>query len=170
MLKRYLEFASRTPILIASGVGMVLTMVAFGALPIIGGELIDGLPGYTYAEIMAKLEGYGPDGRRIHAIASPTLDTLFPIVYVTFFAGLIHRLRPTPIVLALVPIVLGTWDLFENAQITAMNLTYPEVSESLVSSASFFTRVKYVLIQLSLLSVLVAAALAVYHRLRPGAP
>lgn len=168
MLRRYLGLASLTPILIASGIGMVLNMVAFQALPVVGGDLIDQLPGYTYAEIMDKLEGYGPEGRRIYALASPTLDTLFPILYVTFFAGLIHRLRPTPVALALVPIVLGVWDLFENAQITAMNLTYPDVSESLASSASLFTRVKHVLTSLTLMAVLVAAALAAYHRLRPG--
>ena len=143
-IRRYLAWAAQTRTLIGSGLAMAFLMLfAFPALPGIGTDLIDLLPAYSHAEVMAKLASYGPEGRRLYAIASPTLDTLFPIAYVTFFAGAIHRLRRDLWLLACIPLLLGVWDLCENAQITAMLLSYPDVSETQAASASFFTMVKH---------------------------
>lgn len=90
------------------------------------------------------MESYGDDGRRVYAMASPTLDTLFPLVYVTLFAGLIYRFRwsDRTAFLAYIPVFAGAWDLIENIQITAMLLRYPDVGVAQVALASFFTQVK----------------------------
>jgi len=89
-------------------------------------------------------EEYGPEGRRVYAWASPTLDTLFPIVYVSFFAGLIYRCRPTERLwwLAFIPVAAGIVDLGENIQITAMLIQYPDVSPAQAAGASLFTQIK----------------------------
>lgn len=143
-MRSYFEFAGQTKILIATFFGVVVMLfVVFPALPI-GGPLIDVLPGYTHSEVMAQMEVYGEEGRSVYAWASPTVDTLFPIIYVTFFAGVIYRFRLTEKlwVLAFIPVAAGFWDLCENAQITTMLIQYPDVSESQANLASTFTVVK----------------------------
>ena len=76
---------------------------------------------------------------------SLVLDTLFPFIYVTFFAGLIYRFRAFEGTwwLAYIPILGGIWDLMENAQISLMLIGYPEVSEAQVAWASVFTQAKH---------------------------
>ena len=142
----------------------VLTMVfAFGVFPLlpVDGELLDYKTSYSHEEAMAAMEEYGDRGRRIYAWASPTLDTLFPVVYVSFFAGLIYRCRPTEHLwwLALVPVVAGIVDLGENAQITLMLIQYSGVSPGQAAAASAFTQLKalagpvYQLLALALLAL-----------------
>ncbi|MEH6559123.1 MAG: hypothetical protein V7459_09770 [Oceanicoccus sp.] len=143
-MRTYFELAAKTLTLIATFIGIVvLVTFVFPAVPV-GGELLDLKPGYSYTEVVASMEEYGEDGRNLYAWMSPTLDTLFPLVYVTFFAGVIYRFRPTEKlwVLAFIPVAAGFWDLCENAQITAMLIQYPNISESQVNLASTFTQVK----------------------------
>lgn len=122
---------------------LVCVLLVFPSLPI-GGPLLDVTAGYSYAELVAAMQSYGAAGRRVYACASPTVDTAFPVLYVTFFSGLLTRLRPSDAWtwLAWIPVFAGIWDLCENAQITAMMLMYPAVGETQVAWASFFTRVK----------------------------
>lgn len=143
-MRTYFELAAKIPTLIATFIGIiVLVAFVFPALPV-GGELLDLKPGYSYAEVVASMEEYGVDGRSLYAWVSPTMDTLFPLIYVTFFAGVIYRFRPTEKlwILAFLPVVAGFWDLCENAQITAMLIQYPDITESQVNLASTFTQVK----------------------------
>ncbi len=145
-LNRYFRFASRTPVLWASAIGvLVWLLLVFPALPI-GGQLLDVRIGYSHVELVQAMEQYGASGRRVYAWSSPTIDTLFPMLYVTLFSGLLTRWRPSDAwgVLAWIPVFAGVWDLCENAQITAMLLMYPGVSEIQVAWASLFTNVKTV--------------------------
>ena len=143
-LERYLRFASRTPVLLISGAGVLgWLLLVFPSLPI-NGEMLDVSAGYSYGELMGAMEQYGADGRHAYAWASPTVDTAFPMLYVTLFCGLLTRLRPSDgwAWLAWIPVFAGLWDLCENAQITAMLLMYPDIRETQVAWASFFTHVK----------------------------
>ena len=143
---RYFRFASRTPVLLATGTGvLVWLLLVFPSLPI-GGDVLDIRAGYGFAEFQAAMEQYGAAGRRVYAWSSPTLDTIFPALYVTLFVGLLVRLRPSDgwTWLAWIPVFAGVWDLCENAQITAMLLMYPDVGPTQVAWASFFTYMKNV--------------------------
>ena len=143
-MNRYFAFAGATWTLAVTFLGtLAFLFVVFPALPI-GGVMLDLMPSYTHAEAMAAMESYGASGRSVYAVASPTLDTLFPLVYVTLFAGLIHRFRwsDRTAFLAWIPVVAGIVDLGENVQITAMLLSYPNVGEAQVAAASAFTTVK----------------------------
>lgn len=147
-MRSYFEFAAKTSTLLVTFIGVVVLVIfVFPALSV-GSELLDLKFGYSYAEVVASMEQYGAEGRRIYAWASPTLDTLFPMIYVTFFAGVIYRFRPSEKlwVLAFIPVFAGLWDLCENAQITAMLIQYPEITERQVSLASVFTHVKRLII------------------------
>ena len=143
-MRSYFEYAGRTRTLAATFVATAAFLVlVFPNLPI-GGQILDMKPGYSHEEAMASMQEYGPDGRTTYAWASAVLDTLFPVVYVTFFAGLIYRFRLTEgtWILAFIPVVAGLGDLAENAQITAMLLQYPNVGAIQVAWASAFTMVK----------------------------
>ena len=142
-MRRYFEFAGRTRTLLATfAATAVFLVLVFPNLPI-DGELLDLKPGYSFDEAMASMEEYGPEGRTVYAWSSMLLDTLFPLVYVTLFAGLIHRFRLTDGTwwLAFVPVAAGVWDLLENIQITAMLVGYPDVGPTQVAWASTFTTV-----------------------------
>ncbi|MCY3822028.1 MAG: hypothetical protein OXH52_22190 [Gammaproteobacteria bacterium] len=145
MIERYFDLVQRTSVLLALfAATLVLTFLVFPALPV-GGELLDLKPGgYGHAEAMAALEGYGERGRTVYAWSSVLLDTLFPAVYASMFAGVFLRFAPIDALKAAawVPLALGVVDLGENAQITAMLVQYPDVSPSQVASASAFTVVK----------------------------
>jgi hypothetical protein len=170
---RYFRFASRTPVLLATGGGALTWLLfVFPSLPI-GGDMLDVRSGYSHAELGAAMEQYGAAGRRVYAWASPTLDTAFAALYVTLFCGLLTRFRPSDgwTWLAWIPVFAGIWDLCENAQIVAMLLLYPDVGPTQVAWASFFTFMKTVWIgpayQLPTLALLIAAALrGVLQRLR----
>ena len=145
--RKYFEFASGTKPLLISFAGVLLMVLwVFPSLPI-GGEMIDLKLSYDLAAIQHAMLQYGAHGRAVYALASPTLDTLFPLLYVTFFAGLLYRFRSNERLwlAAFIPLVAGVWDLCENAQITAMLLQYPEISVRQVAVASFFTSTKHVL-------------------------
>jgi hypothetical protein len=147
LFRRYFAFAARNRPLLISFTGVLLMVLwVFPSLPI-NGEMIDLKLSYDLAAIDLSMQQYGAQGRAAYALASPTLDTLFPMLYVTFFAGLLYRFRPSERmwVTAFIPIVAGVWDLWENAQITAMLLQYPELSARQVAVASFFTSTKHVL-------------------------
>ena len=144
-MKAYFEFAGRTRTLLVTFVATaVFLFLVFPNLPI-NGEMLDMKPGYSYDEAMASMEAYGPDGRTAYAWGSMLLDTLFPLVYVTLFAGLIHRFRLSEGTwwLAFVPVAAGILDLLENVQITAMLVGYPDLSPSQVASASAATTAKW---------------------------
>ena len=169
---RYFRFASRTPVLLASGMGvLVWLLLVFPSLPI-GGDVLDIRAGFSFAELQAAMEQYGASGRRVYAWASPTLDTIFPALYVTLFAGLLTRLRPSDgwTWLAWIPVFAGAWDLCENAQIVAMLLMYPDVGTTQVAWASFFNYMKTVWIgpayQLPTIALLLAALIRWWFRRR----
>lgn len=173
-MRGYFEFAGRTgPLLVTFVATATFLFLVFPSLPI-NGEMLDLKPGYSFDEAMASMEGYGADGRTTYAWSSMLLDTLFPLVYVTLFAGLIHRFRLTEGTwwLSFVPVAAGVWDLLENVQITAMLVGYPDVGPTQVAWASAFTTVKgYVGPVYQVLGgglLLVALVRRAYARLRSG--
>ena len=170
-MRRYFELAARPIMLMFTFAATVILLAVFPAIPV-GGELLDVRPGYGHDETLTALAGYGADGRRLYAWTSATLDTLLPIAYATLLAGVVYRFRPAERlgVLAWFPVALGAWDLGENAQIIAMLLQYPDVSEAQVASASAFTVTKNFAFAACFAYALVAVALAVVRRLRARRP
>jgi len=165
--RSFFEFAAGTNPLIVTFVGVLLmALVVFPALPI-NGEMIDLKLYYKLADIQAAMLQYGPRGRLVYALASASLDTLFPMLYVTFFSGLLYRFRPHERlwVMAFIPVFAGVWDLCENAQIVTMLLQYPDLSVRQVAVASLFTSIKHLLSALYELMAVVFLAIFVIRRL-----
>ena len=175
-MRAYFEVASRAPVLGATLVAAVILPVAvFPALPI-GGEMLDVKPGYTYDEVISALDGYGTQGRRVYAWSSATLDTVLPVVYVSFLAGLVYRFRPREYLwwLAYLPVAAGVLDLCENIQIILMLMQYPDIDAGQVASASVFTLSKrYAVVVCLVLAVTLMATTVggrVLRRLRGRTP
>ncbi len=166
LIFRYLDFSSRNRILVISGAMMAILMLVFHLIPVIGKRLIDLLPYYSYEAMISLLTSYGEKGMHLHVLATTILDSLFPIVYVTFHAGLIYRLRPRPWYLALAPVCLGLTDICENTLIVAMLLQYPDVCPRVVNSASMLTFTKHQLTSLTLLIMLVLITMKIVRRLK----
>lgn len=145
-MRSFFEFAGKTPALLVAFVATAaFLLVVFPILPL-DGELLDVKPGYSHEEVMNSMEEYGAEGRTIHLWSSTVLDTIFVLVYITLFAGLIYRFRISDRTwwLAFVPVLAGMWDILENIQITAMLALYPDIRETQVSWSSTFTVVKLV--------------------------
>lgn len=144
---RFLNFVSQTYVLVTTFVlTFLIAVFIFPALPFYA-DMLDLKSSYTFDEFVSAMEAYGSSGRSLYAFLSPTLDTVFPIVYVSFFSGLIYRFRLVDGVwwLALLPVLAGAIDLLENAQITAMLISYPDISETQVNLASQSTSAKSIL-------------------------
>ncbi len=144
LMRRYFAWAAGTRVLLGALIWSLITVLLLFPSLSLDGPLLDVRDGYSHAELVAAMTQYGQSGRRIYAWASPTIDTLFPIAYVSLFSGILYRFRPTDWlgISAWIPVLAGLWDLCENAQITAMLLMFPDVTERQVAWASFFTHVK----------------------------
>ncbi len=167
VMHRYLEFVSRTPVLIVSLVLAVLLGATFPALPI-GGEMLDVRQGYDHGEVVTAMEQYGEEGRRVYVWASASLDTLFPIAACSLLAGFIFRLRPNERLgtLAFVPIAGALFDFGENILIMAMLVGYPDIATTQVAAAATFTQLKWLAINASFLLVVGFGATALFRRMR----
>ena len=165
-MRTYLDFVNGTLLLGATLVAALILVALIQALPV-GGEMLDVKAGYSHEDAVAAMEGYGEQGRRVYAWSAGTLDTLLPLVYASFLAGVIYRFRPTERYwrLACLPLLAGALDLGENVQIILMLAGYPDVSAGQVASASLFTTLKsYAL----LLSMALAVSLAIAAAVRRG--
>ena len=146
-MRRYFDHAAKTRTL---SISFILTVVfiafVFPSLPL-GAVMLDILPRYGYQETLKIMEAYGEDGRLVYLWASPTLDTVFPFIYVTFFAGILYRFRPAESLwgVAGIPVIAGFVDLAENIQIVMMLAEYPALTKAQVSSASITTEIKHAL-------------------------
>lgn len=170
-MRVYLDFVSGGLALGTLATTLVLLFAVFPALPV-GGEMLDVKAGYSHEEAVAAMEGYGEQGRRVYAWSAGTLDTLLPLVYASFLAGAVYRLRPAERFwrLAWLPLAAAALDLCENVQIVVMLTGYPDVSAGQVASASLFTMLKSyaLLLSLALTVVLAIAALVRRGRRAPG--
>ncbi len=134
-MRKYFEASGRAWALCATLVSALILLIVVVPVLSVGGEMLDVMGGYTHSADLAALEGYGEAGRRVYALASLTLDTLFPVVYASFLAGLIYRFRPTERMwrLAWRPPAAGVIDLGENVQIVLMLTRYPDISAGQVA-------------------------------------
>ncbi|PCI62095.1 MAG: hypothetical protein COB37_07475 [Kordiimonadales bacterium] len=167
MLKRYLEFAGQTKVLITSFVLMVLCIVAFTNMPNLEELAIDvRKEPYDLAFIMGYMMSLGAEGRAAYLSAN-LVDMAFPIFYGSLFAGLLFRFRAADALwfLALVPILLMAVDYGENFQIRAMLNGFPDISEMQVANASMFTSVKQILSSASTFLVSITLIVALVRKL-----
>lgn len=160
-MRPYFEFVSRTPVLVASFAASLLFLIVI--FPSFAGDIesLDvRISGYTLADVLVAMEGYGELGRSRYALISFSLDTIFPICYASFYAGAIYRFAPHERLklLAYLPVIGFAFDLGENAQIITMLMQFPDISLMQAEWANRFTLIKFGFSRVSM--VLAFAALA----------
>ena len=164
-MRRYFEdVASKSIALVLFFFAFWIFLGVFAWL--VPGDLIDTMPGYSYDDVIMLMGVYGEEGRTTYAWSSLTIDTLIPISYVSFLAGLIYRFRLTESTwfLAYLPIVGGVMDLLENLQITTMLLQFPDFTEAQVDWSSTCTLAKTYISQISMLLAVVLVVVSLTKR------
>lgn len=141
---------------LASGRALLLSFVAtficimiFGqVVERLGTSLLDSYETYDYAEVMRVFMVYGAEGRTLYAISALTLDTIFPLAYGAFFAGLLMRFRIHRwAIIAVYVLLLGLLvDFAENIQFALLLTSYPDITADAVNRVANTTMLKWLLL------------------------
>ncbi len=124
----------------------------------------DLLHGFTAAELYARLEAFGPEGRRIYVYAE-LVDLVYPLVYATFFAFLLalaarRLLAPGSkwAALCLLPYGAMLADFLENACFFAVLGAWPARLDAVATLGGVFNLAKWGMVAVTLPLVLVGLA------------
>lgn len=167
MMKRYLEAVSQTRSLVSTA--LLTVAISFGVftnLPNLDGLLIDLSFGYDAQWIINTLVQIGEEGRATYRWAGGVIDMIFPLFYVSFFAGMLYRFRLSENLwwLSVIPMLAGVVDWGENIQIQMMIDSFPNVSEAQASTASLFTQTKWILVRAIYGLIAISLAHAAYTK------
>lgn len=137
---------------------------------ITGGRRIpDSKVGYSYAEIYATVDGYGPEGIRFYRYIE-AVDLLFPLVdgflLTLLTARLLIKLNAggRAQFLLFLPLVAVTFDYLENVGIFLMLWRHPGDYALIAALTNALTILKFAGIVLSVLVILGASVLLLYRR------
>jgi len=110
----------------------------------------DLMQGFTAAELYARLEAFGPEGRRIYVLAE-LVDLVYPLVYATFFAFLLALGARAmlgarrPALLCLLPCAAMLCDYLENATFFVVLFAWPARLEPVAAMGGIFNTLKWLL-------------------------
>ena len=131
--------------------------------------------GYSYVEAIELLKSLGLEGRNAYLTIQIPIDLVYPAMFAVSYALMIAWILKQGLpkqsrlyLLAFVPVLAGLFDYLENASIVAMLYGFPDVSESLVTSASSFTIAKSGLTTLFFVVLLVSLVYLAIWRLKKG--
>ncbi len=152
-VERFLGFLSRpVTVVILLIVYLVFLLIIF---PMLGQNTpaappIDLAFHYSVKEVYGWIECYGEAGRQAYILGELTVDLVYPLVYTCLFAGLIGfltRFREGGQYrwLALSPVSIWLFDLFENMGIVTMLYYYPVQLHGLAMITSWLTTIKWTL-------------------------
>lgn len=148
---------AETPILIATGLAMLLIGASFGLVqPALGGTLLDMV--ITPEAAAALLASMSPAEKTVHLWTTLLLDTAYPLAYGAFFIGLIWRLGGRR--LAFLPYAGMVADFLENSAQAAALAGWPD----LLGAKIVLTPVKFALLGATLLVILVLIVRAILRR------
>lgn len=105
--------------------------------------------GYSYQNAMELLGVLGPEGRSVYLTMQLPLDFIYPGLFAISYSLLLVWLmlkslshQSNMFYLAIVPILAGVCDYIENVFIIVMINSFPDLSSSIVETASLFTIMK----------------------------
>ena len=172
-------------VLFAASVFVVFSLIFFNAGPVpavveaADVPLLDNRFAWTQEDAQSFLSALGVEGRRLYGLVLE-LDTLYAFTFATAGTLLLawisaRMLSPTNPLrwVALLPILAGALDLFENVGIPILLSTFPAVLLTLAGMLGLVTAAKLVLVNLSFALAVLGPAnvstLPVYRRLRGSA-
>ncbi len=111
---------------------------------------------YSPGELYQMAEDYGVSGRQAYIQARWTFDLVFPLIYTTFLAAGISWFNRKLTgwgeawkLTNLIPVLGGSFDLLENLATTLVMSIYPARPQIILSAASLFTPIKWILVSAS---------------------
>ena len=114
-----------------------------------GGTLLDAVPAFTSPETYARLDAYGPAGRKNYATRTVTVDVLLPLSVLPFLFLVARRAVAAATLggvartaLLAMPFVYVIFDFIENGLLLALIAEYPNQLEVLPRLLPFITVIK----------------------------
>ena len=138
---------------------MIIPMLPYA----VGQNLLDLKFGFQRDDVELTFSILGEEGKRLSIFVSLILDTIFPIVYVSFHLGIYHYSNYKNNLIYSVPLLTGSFDLMENIQ-CAMIMSIPSiesVTDQQIILASGTNQIKWVLVFLMI-------TIAIFPILRKG--
>lgn len=120
-MRGWLDFVARTPVLIASFIGVLACLAGFQCMkPMIGPLLDFEFSGAAAAQVLAAMS---PAQKQAHLMMTALIDTPYPLFYGALFAGLTARFATRRRLRLASPMLIGVGlDFIENgAQIAALS-------------------------------------------------
>jgi hypothetical protein len=128
--------------------------------------------GYTYGDIQSAFDTLGSEGLHLW-IQIHLLDVIFPLTYsLSMVFGILMEIRTSLPerknirLLIFLPLGGAIADYVENALIATQVVSYPVLSESIISIASLITITKWLLLYAGFIAIFVLLILIIIKRVR----
>ena len=134
----------------------------------VGQNLLDLKFGFQRDDVGYAFSVIGEEGKQLSIFVSLILDTIFPIVYVSFHLGIYHYSNYKNNFIYSVPLLTGCFDLMENIQ-CAMIMSVPSiesVTDQQIILASGTNQIKWVLVFLMITIAIFPILKKGYRKLR----
>ena len=130
--------------IILSSLTIVIPLLPYN----VGNYLLDLSFGFNREDVANAFNNLGERGKELHLYVSLLLDTVFPIIYISFHLGIYHYSNYKNNFIYSVPLLTGALDLMENIQ-CAMIMSIPSiesVTDQQIILASGTNQVKWLLV------------------------
>ena len=130
--------------IILSSLTIVIPLLPYN----VGNYLLDLSFGFNREDVANAFNNLGERGKELHLYVSLLLDTVFPIIYISFHLGINHFSNYKNNFIYLVPLLTGAFDLMENIQcaIIMSIASIDTVSDQQIVLASGTNQVKWALV------------------------
>ena len=150
--------------IILSSLTIVIPLLPYN----VGNYLLDLSFGFNREDVANAFNNLGERGKELHLYVSLLLDTVFPIIYISFHLGIYHYSNYKNNFIYSVPLLTGAFDLMENIQ-CAMIMSIPSiesVTDQQIILASGTNQIKWILVFLMITIAIFPILKKGYRKLR----
>ena len=150
--------------IILSSLTIVIPLLPYN----VGNYLLDLSFGFNREDVANAFNNLGERGKELHLYVSLLLDTVFPIIYVSFHLGIYHYSNYKNNFIYSVPLLTGAFDLMENIQCAMIMSTTSigSVTDQQIILASGTNQIKWVLVFLMITIAIFPILKKGYRKLR----
>ena len=155
-IKTYAQYVSQNKLLIAIFILVAVCGQIFQSLPYnIYENMLDTKFGFDSLEVQNVMNQLGQEGRFAYIITTFTLDTIFPVLYVTFALGLLFKVGFKTDLIYLFPLIAGFFDLCQNIQTSLIMRaeSINEIANVQIILASYTNQAKWIFVITSFILV-----------------
>ena len=150
--------------IILSSLTIVIPLLPYN----VGNYLLDLSFGFNREDVANAFNNLGERGKELHLYVSLLLDTVFPIIYISFHLGIYHYSNYKNNFIYSVPLLTGAFDLMENIQ-CAIIMSIPSidsVSDQQIILASGTNQIKWILVFIMITTAIFPILKKGYRKLR----